>query len=195
MTTLSSKSFSPVFKLIIAQKLQQLLRMNSDASCCTALVLLDLSAAFDTVDHRILINRLENCIGVTGTALDWFKSYLSDRTFSVSVGNVFSSYATITCGIPQGSILGPLLFSIYMLSLGRVIHNSNISFHFYVDNTQIYLSINPSDLTSFTSLTACLADIRSWMSNNFLMLNNDKSKVMVFGPKAHRDCVSQTLAI
>ena len=147
MTTLSSKSFSPVFKLIIAQKLQQLLRMNSDASCCTALVLLDLSAAFDTVDHRILINRLENCIGVTGTALDWFKSYLSDRTFSVSVGNVSSSYTISPAAFLKGLFLA-LYYMFYMLPLGQVIHNSNISFHFYADDTQIYLSINPSDLTS-----------------------------------------------
>ena len=80
-----------------------------------------------------------------------------------------------------------------MLPLGQVIHNSNISFHIHADDTQIYLSINPSDITSLTSLTTCLASIRSWMSNNFLMLNNDKTEVMVFGPRAHRDSISKTL--
>ena len=164
------------------------IRMNSDAGCCTVLMLLDLSAAFDTIDHNILLDRLENWVGVTGTALDWFRSYLSDRTFSVSLGNVSSTHADITCGVPQGTILGPLLFCIYLLPLGLVIRNFNVSFHFYADDTQIYFCIDPSDsatVSPVSPLINCLTSIQSWMSNNFLMLNNEKTEIVVFGPKSH----------
>ena len=172
------------------------IRINTDKGLCTVLVLLNLSAAFDTIDHSILIDRLENWVGVTGSALEWFRSYLCDRSFTVAAGNVSSSPADITCGVPQGSILGPLLFSIYMLPLGQIIRNFDISFHFYADDTQIYLSIDPIDsisLTSLTPLTECLTAINSWMSNNYLLLNNNKTEVIVFGPKRHRPTVSTLL--
>ena len=175
------------------------IRMNSDVGHCTVLVLLDLSAAFDTIDHNILLDRLENWVGVKGTALDWFRSYLQNRTFAVSMGTASSKYADLTCGVPQGSILGPLLFCIYLLPLGQVIRGFNVSFHFYADDTQIYFSIDPSISTTASQpcpvspLLTCLAAIKSWMSNNFLMLNNDKTEVIVFGPKTHREGISQLL--
>ena len=83
--------------------------LTVDSGSPAILVLLDLSAAFDTVDHRILLSRLENQVGISGTALSWFRSYLTDRTFSVQVGEFSSSEALLTCGVPQGSILAPYL--------------------------------------------------------------------------------------
>jgi hypothetical protein len=79
-------------------------------------VLLDLTAAFDTVDHQILLSRLELCVGITGNVLKWFKSYQSKRTFSVHLGQYSSAAAPLVCGVPQGSILSPILFALYLLN-------------------------------------------------------------------------------
>ena len=144
------------------------------------LVLLDLSSAFDTVDHRILVSRLEHQVGITGTALSWFKSYLSDRTFAVQLGEFSSPTAPLTCGVPQGSVLGPLLFLLYMLPLGPILAKHNISFHCYADDVQIYLPIKPETTNSFQPLLNCLQDVKTWMHDNFLALNQNKTEVILF---------------
>ncbi len=89
--------------------------ISCDSGDFAVLVLLDLMAAFDTVDHAILIDQLEHCIGLRGIALDWFKSYCANRSFSVKMGERYSRNAFLPCGVPQGSILAPLLVSLYML--------------------------------------------------------------------------------
>ena len=169
------------------------LLLTLDAGDSSILVLLDLSAAFDTVDHGLLLSRLESWVGLGGSALNLLRSYLSERTFSVVFGNTSSSSARLSCGVPQGSILGPLLFSIYMLPLGHIIQKHNIHFHCYADDTQLYVPLTSSDPTSLASLMACLADIQCWMSHNFLQLNADKSEVLLFGPLSYNSHILNSL--
>ena len=169
------------------------LLLTLDAGDSSILVLLDLSAAFDTVDHGLLLSRLESWVGLGGSALNLLRSYLSERTFSVVFGNTSSSSARLSCGVPQGSILGPLLFSIYMLPLGHIIQKHNIHFHCYADDTQLYVPLTSSDPTSLASLMACLADIQCWISHDFLQLNADKSEVLLFGPLSYNSHILNSL--
>ncbi|KAI2648158.1 RNA-directed DNA polymerase from mobile element jockey [Labeo rohita] len=100
------------------------IRLNSDSCKISVLVLLDLSAAFETVDHKILLERLENWVGLSGMALNWFRSYLEGRGYYVSIGEHKSKWTSMTCGVPQGSILASLLFSLYMLPLSKIMRKN-----------------------------------------------------------------------
>ena len=153
----------------------------------SVLVLLDLSAAFDTIDHHILLKRLEHLVGIKGAALGWFKSYLSDRSQFVNVNSTSSLHEKVKYGVPQGSVLGPILFTLYMLPLGEIIRKHSIHFHCYADDTQLYLSMKPDETDQLANLQACLKDIKSWMTSNYLLLNSDKTEVIVLGPKHLRD--------
>ena len=106
------------------------------------LVLLDLSTAFDTVDHNILFSHVKN-LGVTDVALHWIRAYLSDCSQCVCINGVRSSKFPLCCCVPQGSVLGPILFSIYTLSLSTVLDKHNLCHHFYANDTQIYLPFCP----------------------------------------------------
>ena len=109
----------------------------------TALVLLDLSAVFDTIDHNILLGYLKSWFGLGGTVLKWFASYLSDRCQSVKIGSTLSELSRLIYGVPQGSVLGPLLFSLYTTPLSKIIClHPRIKFHFYSDDTQLYIHLS-----------------------------------------------------
>lgn len=141
-----------------------------------------------------MLQRLDHEIGIKGSALKWFESYLPDRFQFVNVNNDHSEYSRVTYGVSQGSVLGPILFILFMLPLGDIIRKHSIKFHCYANDTQLYLSIEPDDGNRLINLQDCLKDIRSWMSSNFLLLNSDKTEVIVFGPKHLRDTFSNQIA-
>ena len=153
-----------------------------------ALLLLDLSAAFDTIDHGILLHTLQHEVGITGQFLRWIERYLRDRSQAVRISGKQSENTPLTCGVPQGSVLGPLLFSIYTIPLARIIRSHGLSYHLYADDTQLYLELCLDDSSSQTAdirrVERCVADIREWMRNNMLMLNDDKTELLIFHPKS-----------
>ncbi len=122
-------------------KVLNVLLLSVDSGDNAVLVLLDLSAAFDTVDHNILLSHLEHWLGIKGTVLCWFESYLKSWYFSVSVGQFISSSASLLYGVPQRSILGPLIFNLYMLPLGNIIRKYTISLNFYADDSHSLWSL------------------------------------------------------
>ena len=147
------------------------LRVNMDHKNISILILLDLSAAFDTVDHNILLDRLNNWIGLSATALSWFYTYLTGRSYFIALADQLSDTHDIFSGGHQGSILGSLLFSLYMLPLGKLICDHGVNYNFYADDTQLYLSVAPDDPNALSSLTNCVSAITQWMSENVLKLN------------------------
>ena len=165
--------------------------MSTDNHKSVVLVLLDLSAAFDTVDHSLLLSRLSTRFGICDLALDWFCLYLSDRTQYVRIQDVTSDVHSLPCGVPQGSVLGPLLYSLYTSPLGDIARSHDLSYHFYADDTQLYLSFetsSPEDLSTCKSaLEDCVKDIDLWMLENKLKLNCGKTEIIVYfhPPIAH----------
>ena len=236
--------------------------LNMAKGSFTALTLLDLSAAFDTIDHTILLDRLNgyhgfililiylrfyvafnsqghiamgslqveetsaHCTvnhrasasnyqlsnmkrpardsnrrpqrleartltttpGISELALGWFKSYLSGRTHSVKVGTTLSNPVTLQHGVPQGSVLGPILFSLYPNPISSIIQShSSMNYHFYADDTQLYISLSPANFFhSIQKLKNCLNDIQNFMFTNTLKLNPDKTEFILIGSKNNR---------
>uniref|UniRef100_A0A8C6LQF4 Reverse transcriptase domain-containing protein n=1 Tax=Nothobranchius furzeri TaxID=105023 RepID=A0A8C6LQF4_NOTFU len=158
--------------------------LSLDQGTSVLLLLLDLTAAFDTVDHAILLDRLERWVGIKGSALDWFRSYLQNRTFCVKLGDVFSSWEGLRWGVPQGSILGPLLFAIYLLPLGSIFRKHGLSFHLYADDCQIYSPLCQEKGHSIQSFVSCVNEVKSWLMSNYLHLNEGKTELIVFHPNS-----------
>ena len=113
-----------------------------DAKKANVLVALDLSAAFDTIDHSVLLRRLEHTFGVGGTALSWLRSYLHQLPSFVKTGTAQSSTVVGDTGVPQGSSLGPLLFSLFVTPFGGVISQFAVPYHQYADDTQLYIAVD-----------------------------------------------------
>ena len=162
--------------------------LNMTKGSVTALTLLDLSAAFDTIDHTILLDRLNGYYGISELALGWFKSYLPGRTQSIKVGSTLSNPVALQHGVPQGSVLGPILFSLYTNPISSIIQShSSINYHFYADDTQLYISLSPANFSySVQKLKNCLNDIQNFMFTNKLKLNPDKTKFILIGSKNNR---------
>jgi hypothetical protein len=150
-----------------------------DSGDVAGLVLLDLSAAVDIVDHDILICRLNTSYGINGTAIQWFRSYLTGQSQYVRRGSVKSSIVRLVCGVPQGPVSGPILFVLYTADLIHLIERHSLHPHLYADDTQVYGSCSPADVRQLQSrVSSCVDDIASWMKSNRLKLNTDKTEVL-----------------
>ena len=161
--------------------------VDIDKNRTIILLLLDLSAAFDTVDHEILLYRLASRFGISDVALSWFGSYLSNRSQFVNVRGAQSEANSLPCGVPQGSVLGPVLYLLYTSPLGDIVRRYNMASHFYADDTQLYLSFNTLNeedrVCTVARVESCVRDIDYWMAGNRLKLNNDKTQLLVISSK------------
>jgi hypothetical protein len=148
-----------------------------DAKTSIIMVFLDYSAAFDTIDQNLLLLKLQNEYGVTGTALKWFTSYLKDRYYQVKINNHLSEPKPLLYGIPQGSVLGPILFTLYTQEVKMIIKRHNFDFHVFADDLQLYFHYT-GETSELFQLNACLKDIKKWSEDNFLQLNERKTNVI-----------------
>ena len=164
-----------------------LLKMNLQH--VTLLVILDLSAAFDTLNQKILLERLHHDTGISRIPLQWFKSYFSTRRQKIEVqGTLSLSNFNLECGVPQGSCLVPLLYIIYASKLFKIIEHHLTNAHCYADDTQLYLSFRPADrfssqIDAIQAMERCIEDIRHWMISDRLLLNDDKTEFLLIGTR------------
>ena len=131
-----------------------------------------------------LLARLRNC-GIKGKCLLWFQDFLTKNSQAVCLQGKTSAPVELKCGVPQGSVLGPLLFSIYTAPLGALVQEYGINYHFYADDSQLYLSFRlSSEASALSNLEKCVNEIRGWMYTNKLKLNDNKSEFVVLGSRA-----------
>ena len=169
------------------------LLMNMNNQKVTLLVLLHLSAAFDTVDHKILLSHLQSSFGIRATALAWLSSYLFDRRQHIIYDGCQSEDFKLRFGLQQGSCLGPLLFTIYSSQLFHVILNYLPDVHTYADDMQLYLAFSPNNTSqsqAIASMEKCIDQLRTWMLIDKLKINDDKTEFMIIGTKQQLEKIS-----
>ena len=165
--------------LMVKNDIEQALDDNN----AVFLVMLDLSAAFDTIDHDILMQRLEHGFGIKGTALNWFHSYITGRHFRISVGGNMSEEFILVCGVPQGSVIGPRVFTMYSQYVSSIIRRHGLNYHIYADDVQIYMSFDPNvpgdAACAIFKITSCVEELRVWLMKNMLKLNDAKTEFFI----------------
>ena len=165
------------------------LRLLIDQGKGAMLTMLDLSSAFDTVDHDVLLSRLQQRFGVTGVALKWFHSYLSGRTQSVRVIDVSSEARALEFGVPQGSVLGPVLFLLYVAPVYDILLRHGIDAHFFADDTQCYTGFSLASggvdqRVAISRMEHCVSDLGRWFDENRLQNNFSKMLNMYVAAKS-----------
>ena len=168
-----------------------LVRVQNDILCAidnqevVLMALLDLSAAFDTCNHAILLSRLKSDFGISGSALAWFRSYLENRTQRVKIRDSLSDPVTLETGFPQGSGWGPQAYSKYVGPLGNLLRLLEVLFHLFADDTQLWKTLDPNNLdtqiTAIEKMETSICDISAWMTTNKLKLNETKTEFIMFG--------------
>ena len=150
----------------------------------SVLALLDFSSAFPTIDHSILVHRLHTDFGFTDTVLQWSSSYLTGRTQNVSLSNHCSAFAPVHTGVPQGSVLGPILFTMYIKPLSANIDSHSIIHHSFADDLQIQMSAPPDNISYLLhSMQSRISDVKAWATANMLKLNDNKTEQMLVTSK------------
>jgi len=145
-------------------------------------VSLDLRAAFDTIDHAVLLKRLNCSFGITSTVHSWLQSYLSGRTQSVRISTHTSPPTSSPVAVPQGSVLGPLLFSVYTSPISTNARSHHVSQQQYADDTQLFLALSPANHSqSINVLQSCPNSLHIWFCENGMALNPNKSVAILFG--------------
>jgi len=153
--------------------------MALDRGDVAALALLDLSAAFDTVDHNILLRHLRESYSISGVALTWISLYLADRQQSVCHTGSQSAQECIKFCVPQGSVLGPLLFVLYTADLVSLIADHSLHSHLYADDTQVYGWSPPSDASMLlANMSQCIHEVARWTCSNRLQLSAQKTELI-----------------
>ena len=178
-------------------RIQHDLLQALDKKHCVFMIMLDLSAAFDTVNHRKLLDRLYTSYGIRGSVHEWISSYLTGRRQFVTIKGERSQEHIKTCDVPQGSILGPNFYEDYTAGpLGHIFRKHGVQFHIYADDTQAYVSFAEDDeAAALIRLEACLSEVRQWMAANWLKLNDTKTEFIAFGSQGRlktlkTDCVT-----
>ncbi|HBK70682.1 MAG TPA: hypothetical protein DDZ39_03320, partial [Flavobacteriaceae bacterium] len=171
------------------------LKINNDIICgiskgkCVLSILLDLSAAFDTVNHTFLLNDLRS-IGISEDSMKWFDSYISKRTQVVVVNDILSRKNVVNCGVPQGSILGPILFLIYIDAVKNIFNKSDYKYHIYADDIQIYIEFESDESqVVIKKLESFINQVIIWMKKKHLKINEKKTECIVFGSKRNIEIV------
>ena len=180
----SCRQVSVFYQWLSHLYLQDYIRSHTASGEYTGMVLLDIQKAFDCVDHEILCKKLE-ALGIN--SINWFKSYLSDRYQTVIINGVSSDICKVTCGVPQGSILGPLLFLCYMNGMPNSV---NISLFQYADDSALLASSTDINIIIET-LNYNLSECYSWLIDNKMSMHPGKTELIQFGSKSKLKKVKQ----
>ena len=150
----------------------------------SVLALVEFSSAFDIIDHNILVHRFHTIFGFTDSVLQWFSSYLTDRAHYVSLSNHCSAFAHVHSGVPRGSVLGPILFTIYAKPLSAIIDSHIIIHHSFADDLQFQMSAPPDGISELLfSTQSCIRDVKDWSTANMLKLHDNKTELMLVTSK------------